>query len=96
MSSKDFWALTWWDFNLWVYRILELQRKRKEDQELNIELTRSFMTLFANANRDSKTHPEPFEKQEFFKLSYDEDKKESKPDIKKSLEILGGKFPDGK
>lgn len=66
MSASEFWALTWDDWCLWVLRIVELQRRRKEDQELIIEMTRQFMSLFANAHFKGNASPT-----DFFKLSYD-------------------------
>lgn len=54
-----------------VLRLINKGKKEKEEQELRIELTRSFMALFANANRDSKKYPAPFMPQDFWHLSYD-------------------------
>jgi hypothetical protein len=58
------------------------QRKRLEDQELQIELARSFMALYANTHRDPKKRPAPFLPQDFYKLSYDTQlKQEVDPDL---------------
>lgn len=71
MPSAEFWELTWYEWNLSVYRIIELQRKRKQDMELLIELERNSMALFANAHRDDKQHPEPYRGLDFYKLPHD-------------------------
>ena len=71
MSSKKFWDLNWYEWNLKVFRIMELQRKRKQDMELLIELERNSMALFANAHRDDKQRPEPYIGSDFYKLTGD-------------------------
>lgn len=71
LSPTEFWALTWYEWGLCVMRIIKEQRKRQEDRELNIELTRSMMSLLANINRDPKKTPFPYKPEDFFKLSYD-------------------------
>jgi hypothetical protein len=76
MSSKKFWKLDLYDWSLWVHRILNLQEKRKQDQELLIELERGSMALFANANRGKDQAV--FERRDFYKLSYDEVQEEIK------------------
>lgn len=57
------------DFNLYSLKVLEQRKKRKDDQDLTIEMTRSFMALFANANRGKGN--KAYEPTDFFKLSYD-------------------------
>lgn len=54
-----------------MLRIQHKQELRMRKTELSIELTRSFMALFANANRDSKRRPTPYEPKDFYTLSYD-------------------------
>lgn len=52
--------------------VLRIHRNNKlliAGRDLNIELTRSFMSLFANANKGSNTTA--FKPQDFFKVSYD-------------------------
>ena len=56
---------------MYVYRAYKQSMQRLQDRELPIELTRQFMTLFANANRDTKKKPTPYTPQDFWKLSYD-------------------------
>lgn len=58
--------MTLQEFHLYTLRVFERNKKRKEDQELTIEMTRSFMALFANANGAKDVTPD-----QFFKLSYD-------------------------
>jgi len=96
MDSKTFWSLTWWDWNLWVEKIRADRERRQQDRELKMEMTRQFMCLFANVNRDSKTKPTPFEPTDFMRLSYDKDDEEKQAEKKISLKDvkanLGSKF----
>lgn len=71
MAPEKFWDLLWADWMLYVSHIQAQQEKRKQDHELQVELTRQLMALTANINRDSKKKPTPFEGRDFFKLSYD-------------------------
>lgn len=70
MPSDEFWNLTWYDWGLWIERIREERERRLQDKELIVEMTRSFMALFANANRGKAQ--KTFEPKDFFKLSYDD------------------------
>ena|SRR5688572_10474499 len=76
MKSEYFWGLTLYDWSIWIERILSLQRKRKEDHELLMELERNSNLLFAKANL-KKENGEEFTAQDFYKLSYDEIKENS-------------------
>ena len=76
MKSEYFWQLSLYDWTLWVERILSLQEKRKQDQELLMELERGSMLLFAKANL-KKDSGEEFRKEDFYRLSYDEIKEHS-------------------
>lgn len=69
MSSKEFFRLTWWEWGMCLLQIYKNNKRRQEDHELSMELTRQFMALFANANRSKTT--KPFMPQDFWKLSYD-------------------------
>lgn len=71
MPAEEFWNLTWYDFGLWCLRIHENNKKRNEDRELSVLLTREFMSLFANANRDHKKRPQAYTGHDFFLLSSD-------------------------
>lgn len=70
MKPKKFWKLDLYEWSLWLTRILALQDKRRQDQELLIELERNSMALLANCHR-SKDAP-IFSGRDFYKLSYDE------------------------
>ena len=64
-------------------------KRRQEDKELSMELTRQFMALFANANKgkNSKTiHPH-----DFWKLSYDEQMTPSEAPTLEAFEKLVAK-----
>jgi hypothetical protein len=61
-------------------------QRRIADRELQIELTRGFMALFANANRDPKKHAIPYMPHDFYRLSYDVVAKiEDDPDLFRKL-----------
>lgn len=85
MSSDEFWKLTWWDWNLWVYRIIELQRKRQQEADLQIELTRNNMALFARAHFKGQWNGT-----DFYKLSYDKTDTvaDDKPAIEQTIKRL--------
>lgn len=70
MSSETFWSLTWYDWTLWMYRILYLREQRKEDHELSIVFYRNWMTFYGNSVSDLKKRA-PFQPTDFWKLSYD-------------------------
>jgi hypothetical protein len=76
MDEEKFWDLDLYHWSLWVQRIQVMQERRKQDQELSIELVRNFMALFANAHRGKEQAP--FAGKDFYKLSYDEIVEETK------------------
>lgn len=76
MRSDEFWGLTWYEWGGWVGRIQAEHRKREQDHQLTIEMTRNFMALFANANRGKDS--EIYKPQDFFKLSYDKPEEQKK------------------
>jgi hypothetical protein len=90
MSAEVFWSLGWYDLNLWVEKIIEDRKRRNEDRELTMEMTRQMMCLFANANR-GKDAP-VFKPNDFIRLSYDKEEEEVKVDAKELEERLD-KFP---
>lgn len=71
LTPEYFWGLSWYDWGLYVLRLHNENQRRIADRELQIELTRGFMALFANANRDPKKHAIPYMPQDFYRLSYD-------------------------
>jgi hypothetical protein len=73
-----------------VQRIVTLQDRRKQDQDLLIELERNSMALFANANRGKSQAP--FSGKDFYKLSYDEVTEEVKLTGEKMFEVLNDRF----
>lgn len=70
MKSKDFWALSFYEWSIWVQRIKNLQDRRRQDGELLIELSRNWMAMYANSNRDPKKTA-PYKPTDFYRLSYD-------------------------
>lgn len=90
MSSEAFWNLTWYDWGLWLHKIRSDREKHLADRELTVEMTRSFMALFANVNR-SKTS-KTYEPSDFFKLSYDEHNKDLTEIDVKAFERRGKEF----
>lgn len=98
MASKDFWDLTWWEWNLKLLWLHKENRRRLDERELHLERTRQFMTLFAAVNR-GKNSPVP-KPQDFFVLSYDKkEKEEAKPEpggLFKQMKVeLGSRIKDG-
>lgn len=90
MSSDVFWSLGWHDVNLWIEKVWSDRKKRNEERELTMEMTRQMMCLFANANRGKETPI--FQPTDFIKLSYDKEKEQVKVDDKE-LEQRLEKFP---
>lgn len=70
MEEEKFWGLDLYHWSIWLQRIVNLQNKRKQDQELLIELERNSMALLANIHRGKEQAP--FSGKDFYKLSYDE------------------------
>ena len=97
MASKEFWELTWWEWNLKILWLYKEQKRRQADQELHLERTRQFMTLFAAVNR-GKNSPVP-KPQDFFILSYDKLESEETPEpgerFKQAKAELGSRIKDG-
>ena len=61
------------------------------DREFSIELTRQFMTLFANANRSK--NQTAYTPQDFWKLSYDKNTVEERPmTLKEAKAMLGSRI----
>lgn len=76
---------------MYVLKLYKKNQSALADRELSIELTRQFMTLFANANR-SKNQP-AFTPQDFWKLSYDKNTVEERPlSLKEAKELLGSRI----
>lgn len=70
MDEDKFWGLDLYHWTVWLQRIISLQDKRKQDQELLIELERNSMALHANIHRGREQAP--FSGKDFYPLSYDE------------------------
>jgi hypothetical protein len=97
MSADIFWQLGWYDLSLWIEKIWQDRKKRNEERELTMEMTRQQLCLFYNANR-GKDSPVRYP-QDFIRLSYDVDREEQKPndeDLTERLERLKKLFPDDK
>jgi hypothetical protein len=72
MSSEVFWALSFYEWSIWILRIRSQQEKRNQDVELAIELERTHMELLAIVNGLKKKDGMEVTKYDFFgKLSYD-------------------------
>ena len=96
MDAVKFWDLGWYDLSLWIEKIWTDRKKRNEDRELTMEMTRQVLCLFYNANRGS-TNPAKMPS-DFIKLSYDsaQDEKPTDEDLQERLDRLKKLFPDGK
>lgn len=90
MDEDKFWSLDLYHWSLWLQRILAMQNRRKQDQELLIELERNSMALFANAHRGKEQAP--FNGQDFYKLSYDEVVEESKITGEDMFQMMSERF----
>lgn len=67
MESEKFYNLTWYDWGMYADRIYDQRLKRREDHELQIEMTRSMMAVHARLGGNKNAKP-----QDFWTLSYDE------------------------
>jgi hypothetical protein len=86
LSPEYFWSLTWYDWGLFILKLHKENQRRKSEREFQTELTRGFMALVANTNRDPKKHPMPFLPEDFYKLSYDvQTTQEQDPDLFRKL-----------
>jgi hypothetical protein len=91
LSPEYFWGLTWYDWGLYVLKLHKDNQRRLSERELPIELTRSFMALFANANR--KENARVFEPQDFYKLSTDKISVEERPlTFKEAKQMYGSRL----
>jgi hypothetical protein len=68
LSPEYFWGLTWYEWGLYALKIYKQSQKELADRELQIEIARRFMTLFANAHRGKG---KLFKPTDFWRLSYD-------------------------
>lgn len=62
--------MSWYEWSIQIFRIIEIRRKREQDAELLVELTRGWMSLYANSNRDPQKTP-AYKREDFYRLSYD-------------------------
>lgn len=91
MTCEEFWRLTWWEWGLRVIRFAEDRRKRLEDHELLLAVTRIMIADFRNAHR--RKGSAPLKAEDIFKLSFDKDanKKISVPLSPEEVEKKFGK-----
>ena len=70
LSPEQFWRLTWYEWGMYCLKLYKDSKKMLAQRELSIDLTRHFMALFANSNKER--HQTPFTPQDFlWRLSYD-------------------------
>jgi hypothetical protein len=91
MKSKEFWGLSFYEWSIWLLRIRSLQDKRRQDGELLIELSRNWMAMYANSNRDPKKTP-PYKPTDFYRLSYDTTVEKAKKTDAETLEWVKKRF----
>lgn len=70
MGPDEFWSLTWWDWNLWIDRILFLRQEKKLNQEYEWERLSELLCPIYNFMRDTTKKPTPFSPTDFFKPSW--------------------------
>ena len=90
MSFKKFWKLSLYEWSVKVQRILNIQEKRKQDQDLLIELERNHMALLANIHRGKDQAP--FTGKDFYRLSYDEVTEEIKITGEVMYQLMNDRF----
>lgn len=84
MTSDQFYTCTWYDWGFEIARINELARRRREDNEVIMEMFRTGLCYYYNWNSKQKLTP-----QDFWKLSYDErPKPEDKPLVDDTINRL--------
>lgn len=87
MSSDEFWNLSWYNWGLLVLRLIKENKRTSEDREFMMELTGRFMALFASANSKKE-----FRREDFFKLSYDNQVEERPLTFKEAKELYGSRI----
>ena len=70
MEPEKFWELSYYEWSLWLLRIKHQARKRKQDQEVLIELERNSMALMVNLWSKKKVSG-----RDFYTLSSDGEEK---------------------
>jgi hypothetical protein len=101
LSIDEFYSLSFYEWTLELFRHDKRKREENERWEGNALLTREFMALMANINRNSKKHPTPFEGKEFIPLSFDKKKEEyvsrqmTPEEVDARIEKLKGKIKNG-
>jgi hypothetical protein len=91
MDSETFWNLTWWDWNLWVERIIEQRKEKGLNQEYEWQRLSHLLTPIYNFMRDGKKQPTAFKPTDFFKPSWITDEPQEE-DTRTPEEILS-QFP---
>lgn len=76
LSIERFFQLSWYEWSLEVEKVTIRNKKRHEEWEGHASLTREFMALMAEINRNPKKRATPFKGSEFIKLSFDKDEEE--------------------
>lgn len=69
MRSDEFYSCTWYDWSLWMEKIMEDRRKRLQDHELVMDLFRRSLAIYYNWHRGNNAELSP---QDFWSLSYDQ------------------------
>jgi hypothetical protein len=85
MDSQTFWNLTWWDWNLWIERMIAERERKIHEQELEWERQSFLMALMANLKGQQKKPSDFFTPSWTKNIQPKEGKKLSLKEVKKNL-----------
>jgi hypothetical protein len=93
LSPQKFWALTWYDWGLFVIRQYKEEKRRFDDREFIMSIERIKIADFKNANfRKKDGKPLNLDPEDIWRLSFDEEKKKKKEKKRMSPEEVEKKF----
>ncbi len=87
LSVDEFFDLSLYEWSLELHKARERSKKEFNEWESNAVFVREILSMIANANRDAKKKPTPFEGKDFIKLSID------KVEAKEVVEDVLKKYP---
>jgi hypothetical protein len=98
LSIDEFYGLSFYEWALEIERVKKRAEDNNKEWEGHAFLTREFMALMANINRNSKKKPVPFEGKDFIKLSFDkeyESRVMTPEEVEAKFKKFEKKFKDG-
>lgn len=88
LSPKEFWELSWYEWNLLMLRLGERDRRERSSDETLWFILREQWADFRNANRGNNA---PVDGRDLVKLSFDEKKRETQRLTPEQVERRFGK-----